>query len=208
MNRNFGAFAPSLDDMRGSFYDTFGALYGGLAPAQSGGGTTVPDTVFVGCSPTYSMPTDHIGTAEYVTSQVIIPSNWDTTSHFRCMVWFAQADAETTGEKYVWNLQNCYANNGDTLGTYANTAGTLTLGASGTTQYAIRCCEFTVPRSNGFGTAEPGGLLNFKLHRRILGTTGEALLMGVQFGYWGTVYGGTSSGSLSSKVLASLRVAH
>lgn len=213
--KNRGAFTPGLDDMTGSFYEMFGVCWSGLVPASySAGsvisdaftaGSTTPDTVFVGCSPTYSMPTDHSGTTEYVTGGCTIPTNWDATTDFRCIVWFAQAAAETTGEKYVWNLQHIYVNDGDLLGSYVEVAGTLTLGASGTTQYAIRHCEFALPYRNALGTAERGGPLNFKLHRKILGTTGEALLMGVQFGYWGTGYSGTVSGTLQSKLLVADR---
>ena len=207
--KNRGAFTPGLDGMTGTFYDTFGVLFGALEPAQSGGGTTIPDTVYVGCSPTYSMPTDHEGTAEFVAGQCFIPTNLDMTSNFICDVWFAQASAETSGEKFVWNLQHNFGGEGDTLGSYAEAVGTVTLSGEGTVQYTIWHAVMTVPYQNALGTAERGGWLNFLLHRKILGTTGEGLLMGVQFGYWGTSYdGGVPSGTLESKKLPSLRVAH
>ena len=217
--RNRGAFTPSLDGLRGTFYETFGVAFGGLVPAQSYGGTvvggtfiagsTTPDTVYVGCSPTYSMPTDHSGTAEYVTGQCFVPTNWDMTSNFQGIVWFAQASAETLGEKFVWNLQHNFGGDGDTLGSYAEAVGTTTLTGEGTVQYTIWHTAMTVPYRNALGTAERGGWLNFKLHRRILGTTGEGLLMGVQFGYWGTSHAsGVPSGTLESKKLPSLRAAH
>jgi hypothetical protein len=207
--KNRGAFTPGLDAMTGTFYDTFGVCYGGLEPAESGGGTTVPDTVFVGCSPTFSMPTDHSGTAEYVSGQCFVPTNWDMTTDFRCIVWFAQAAAETLGEQFVWNLQHNFGGDGDTLGSYAEVSGTTTLTGEGTVQYTIWHTEMALPYHNALGTAERGGWLNFLLHRKILGTTGEGLLMGVQFGYWGTSYdGGVNSGTLQSKILPSLRAAH
>ena len=207
--KNRGAFTPGLDLMTGSFYDTFGVCFGGLEPAESGGGTTVPDTAFVGCSPTYSMPTDHAGTAEYVSGQCYVPVNWDMTTDFRCIVWFAQASAETLGEQFVWNLQHNFGGEGDVLGSYADAAGTTTLTGEGTVQYTIWHTEFNVPYHNALGTAERGGWLNFLLHRKILGTTGEGLLMGVQFGYWGTSYSsGEQSGTLQSKLLPALRAAH
>lgn len=202
-----GAFAPSLDTLRGTFYDTFGCAVGGLQPAQSGGGTTIPTTVFVGCSPTYSMPTDHAGTSEYVSGASMIPSNWDMTSEFRAIIWFAQASAETSGEKFVWNLQHNFASEGDLLGSYVEVGGTTTLGADGTVQYTIYHQEFALPYHNVLGTAERGGWVNFKLHRKILGTTGEALLMGVQFGYWGTSFdSGEPDGTLRSKLLLAERM--
>ena len=207
--KNRGAFTPGLDGMTGSFYDTFGVCFGGLEPAQSGGGTTIPTTVLVGCSPTYSMPTDHSGTAEYVTGQCFIPTNWDMTTNFVADVWFAQASAETLGEKFVWNLQHNFGGDGDTLGSYVEVVGTLTLTGEGTVQYTIWHAAMAVPYHNALGTAERGGWLNFKLHRKILGTTGEGLLMGIQFGYWGTSYdGGVVSGTLESKKIPSLREAH
>lgn len=204
--RSRGAFSPALDGMTGSFYETFGCLFGALEPA-SRDGTTVPSTVFVGCSPTYSMPTDHSGTAEYVSGQCFVPTNWDMTSDFRAIIWWAQASAETSGEQFVWNLQHNFASEGDLLGSYVEVGGTTTLGADGTVQYTIYHQEFALPYGNVLGTAQRGGGLNFKLHRKIIGTTGEALLMGVQFGYWGTSFdGGEVSGTLNSKLLLASRM--
>lgn len=212
-NQARGAFVPDLVSSRGSFYDTFGVCYGGLEPAQSGGGTTIPDTVFVGCSPTYSMPVDHAGTAEYVTAQVQIPLNWDMFSNFQLSIWFAQAAAETSGEKYAWNFQHAYLAYGGTLGTYREVNGTTTLGNDGTVQYYIHHTDISLPYYNTLGTAERGGWLAFKLHRRSLGTTGEALLMGVQIGYWGTSFSGDSSddgptGTTPAKLLIDDRMDH
>jgi hypothetical protein len=207
-----GAFAPDLVGQRGSFYSQFGCAYGGLDPAQYGGGTTIPDTVFVGCTPTYSMPVDHAGTAEYVTGGLIIPENWDMTSNFQLQIWFAQAAGETDGEKYAWNFQHFYGAYGGTLGTYREVNGTTTLGSDGTEQYWIHNCQISLPYANSLGTAERGGWLHFKLHRRSLGTTGEALLMGVMVGYWGTSFSGDESdgptGTLPAKKLLADRMEH
>jgi hypothetical protein len=212
MNR--GAYAPPFDEaLTGSFYEAGGVLYGGIMPASGGGTLTVPTTVLRGCFPTYSMPTDHAGTAEYVTFGFMVPTNWDMVSNFQLEVWYAQAAAETTGEKFVWNAKYGFMGYGDAAaGTFGDAAATTTLDAEGTVQYREYHTVIAIPYHNAHGTAEPGGFLSFKLHRRILGTTGEALLMGAKLGYWGTALvrgaGGPLTGTSPSKKLAANRDAH
>lgn len=183
-----------------------------MTPADAGGGTTVPSTVYRGCFPTYSMPTDHAGTAEYVTFGFEIPLNWDMTSDFVLELWFAQASGETSGEKYAWQAQYGFMNYGDvSAGTFVVASGTTTLGADGTVQYYEHWCPITIAHETANGTAAPGGFVSFKVHRRILGTTGEALLMGAKLGYWGTQYvggrAGTITGTVPGKKLAANRFA-
>jgi hypothetical protein len=211
-NRSRGIGLPSLDAMTGSWYDYFGVLSGAMVPAEANGGSTVPTTVMLGSFPTFSMPPitgTLAGTLEYVNFAAPIPANWSGDSNFRMILWFAQAAAETTGEKFAWRTEYGYAAFGDNVGgTFATADGTLTLGADGTVQYREYSLEIDIPYRNSHGTAEPGGWLGFKLYRRILGTTGEALLIGAQLGYWAEHTGGTVSGTLSAKVLASSRAAH
>jgi hypothetical protein len=210
--KNRGAFTPDLEAMQGAFTDIVGLCYGGFVPAESGGGTTIPDTVFVGCAPSYSMPVDHAGTAEYVMGGIQIPANWDMTSDFKLTVWFAQAAAETVGEKYAWNFQHIFVNYQGTLGTYNDLAGTLTLGtaegAAGTVQYQNHYLDIALPYHNILGTAERGGWWLMKLHRRSIGTTGEALLMGLQLTYDGSHFSGEPDGTQPAKLTVALREAH
>lgn len=209
-----GAFMPPLENtLYGSFYQESGLFCGAMHPADEGGGTSTPDLVLRGCFPTYSLPTDHAGTAEYLTFGWNIPTNWDMKSNFRLTIWFAQADAETSGEKYVLAADHSFCSYGDVgAGTYAEAAGTVTLGSDGTVQYYEHHCEIGIPYRNAHGTAEPGGYIAFKLHRRILGTTGEALVMGATLGWWGTAFvggvGGTVTGTTPAKKLAANRGAH
>jgi len=207
-----GIAAPSLHELTGSFYDYFGVLTGGMTPAEASGGSTVPTTVMLGCFPTFSMPPitgTLTGTLEYVNFTAPIPSNWSGDSNFRMVLWFAQAAAETTGEKYAWRAEYGYVAFGDEAGgTFQTVDGTLTLGADGTVQYYEHQLEIDIPYRNSHGTAEAGGWLGFKLYRRTLGTTGEALLIGAQIGYWAEQAGGTVSGTLASKKLSVDRPAH